>query len=192
MCFARDTQHSMSSDTVASFENLAAETLEVDNDVISLSRAIGLSELIDELSRRFWCFRQKGYLYGNKLACSDCVEDLLIMDGDTVGSPAYVAYERGDLQGFEQHRYTKRCLDHVLDCEFCSQPLGGIRPVDECAVCLFQEVTNGATATAPSSRIDDDDEDDVATVTRSIFRDRFSAGNLRESASPLVGCLNTL
>lgn len=96
MCFARDTRYSMD-DTVVSFERLDTETLEAENDVISLSPAMGLHELLDELSRRFWCFRQKGYLYGNKLACSDCVEDLLIMDGDTVGSPAHVAYERGNL-----------------------------------------------------------------------------------------------
>lgn len=156
MCFARDTQHSMD-DTVVSFERLnddATEIFEIENnenDVISLSRVVQLRELLDELSRRFWCFRQKGYLYGTKLACLDCIEDLLIMDGDTVGSPAYVAYERNDLQGFEQHRYTKRCLDYVFDCEFCEQPLGAVRPVEECAICLlFDELTNRVAATTPS------------------------------------------
>lgn len=85
MCFARDTRHSMD-DTVVSFERRDAEALEVEseNDVISLSRGMELRELLDELSRHFWCFRQKGYLYGNKLTCPDCAEDLLIMDGDTV------------------------------------------------------------------------------------------------------------
>lgn len=72
-------------DTVVLFERGDTDALEEvksENDVISLSHTMGLRELIDELSRRFWCFRQKGYLYGNKLACPDCVEDLLIMDGD--------------------------------------------------------------------------------------------------------------
>lgn len=150
MCFARDTQHSMD-DTVVSFERLndVAEILEVEteNDVLSLSRVIQLRELLDELSRRFWCFRQEGYLYGDKISCLDCIEDLLIMDGDIVGSPAHVAYERGDLQGFEQHRYTKRCLDYVFDCEFCEQPLGAVRPVEECTACLFNELTNRVVTT---------------------------------------------
>lgn len=158
MCFARETQHSMD-DTVVSFEHLddgAIETFDVEseNDVISLSRVVQLRELLDELSRRFWCFRQKGYLYGTKLTCLDCIEDLLIMDGDIVGSPAYIAYERDDLQGFEQHRYTKRCLDHVFDCEFCEQPLGAVRPVEECAICLlFNESTDRVAAATSSSTV---------------------------------------
>lgn len=189
MCFARETQQY---DTVVSFENLhanndggddvaattavvAAEMLNVgenENDVISISRAIQLRELLDDLARRFWCCRQKGYLYGTKMACLDCTEDLLIVDADIIGSPAYIAFERGNLQGFEQHRFTKRCLDYAFECEFCDNPLAVIRQVEECSTCLLlsEDSTNRLTeaATRSSSAIISstaatitDDDDDV-------------------------------